>query len=151
MMNSIFEKIAEKAEEDRRVAEAEWASLVERLANEEPGVVERDILTLLKRSNRSLDELKKAVDWQKHILSLRATVNEWSTVERAAQRALRMAAEFHLRRQASERAMIAECHKITVSQQATHAERSRVLSAKDELSAILGEPIMLPEVAEVVG
>lgn len=149
MMNTIFAQIAERAEQDRLIAESEWRATVRCVAAGTAN--EKDVVATLKASGRALVDLQRDVDFQQHVYALYVTLAEWPVVEKAAQLVHQAAVAFHQRRQAHERALVVECQSLAVSQQVASAEKDRIVAAKTELEELLGEVVAWPEVAEVLG
>lgn len=143
MTTNVLDAIREKLATDQTTAETAWTGLVKRLAADET-VSEREILAALKNCGRTVTDLESAIGWETHILRLREVLKEWPAVEKAAQLAASAASEFHLRRQAHERAMRDECQQVTIAEQFAATEVQRIVSAKNELSELLNEPVMLP-------
>lgn len=145
MMNALLERINQKAEQDRLAAEAEWQAVVKKLAVDTG--TEKEILGAIKATGRSLDDLARAVDWQKHILNLRSVLATWPSVDAAALTAESEFQSFCLRRQENFRNERDECSKVTAAQQNAQAAVAVVVAAKNELEELLGEVIAMPDAA----
>ena len=147
MMNALLERINQKAEQDRLAAEAEWQTVVEKLAVDTG--TEKEILGAIKATGRSLDELQSAVGWQKRILDLRSVLTTWPEVEHAAQKAEAAFQAFCLRRQTNFRSERDECAVLTAAVQDAQTAVEVVAAAKRDLEELLQSPIEFPAVAEV--
>ena len=141
-METLFVRLAEKAESDKLAAEHEWQSVVGKLASNTAS--EKEVVSALKSSGRPLADLKDAVKRQRRIGELRGIVATQAETLRALEETSAAETAFNLARQA----------EFIRNRDAGNIVRSAALEARynfdaigtaqRELESLIGSPVELP-------
>ena len=142
-METLFAKLADKAESDRLAAEHEWQSVVGKLVGNT--ATEKEVAGALKSNpGRTLADLKAAVKKQRRIAELRAVVATQAETLRALEETSAAETEFNLERQREYARNRDAGIAIRSAAMEARANFDALAVAQRELDSLIGTPVELP-------
>lgn len=97
LLTDFFQQLASKADADRRAVEAEWRTVVTKVATDT--ATEAAVIDVLRATGRTLQELQVAVQREQRITELRGIVATKADALQELERATQAAADFNRDRQ----------------------------------------------------